>query len=68
MNQSHCSTESRDTKDVVINQLRRELNEMRKAQEHYNELQARVDSLEHLNLMITEEKRRSEAEAAEKNK
>lgn len=38
-----------DTKDFIINQLRREVNELRRTQEDYNELVAKVESLEYLN-------------------
>ena len=56
-----------DTKDVIINQLKREVSELRRNQENYNELVAKIESVEHLNAMITDEKRRVELEAQAKS-
>lgn len=57
-----------DTKDVVINQLRREVNELKKDKNYVEGLQAKIDNLEHLNSMIVNEKQIAEDDANEKSK
>lgn len=64
---SNYGTSIKDTKDVIIQQLKREVEELRQSQEHSEELISKIENLEHLNHIISDEKRRIEDEAIEKN-
>lgn len=64
---SNYTTSIKDTKDVIIQQMKRELNELRETEENNEDLLSKIENLEHLNSILSEEKRRVEDESAEKN-
>lgn len=53
----------KDTRDVIIQQLKREVEELRKNQEDYNELRAKLDTEMHISQMLNSEKQRLEDNA-----
>ena len=60
-------TPIKDTKDVIIQQLKREVTELRRNQQNFEEMMSKIEQLEHLNNMISQEKLDVEVKAREKN-